>query len=99
MGDCYALVADSILTLAQPFPGDGHYDSPGVVPELRFDVKRLSSIGSYSIFDRLVEERVILAESLLREPQFDLGRWYAVHRSRAWGLDKRVPHHGAMFAM
>ena len=96
IGDCYAMVADSILTLSQPFPGDDLYNSTNVLPELRFSITEHTSGDSYSVYDRLVEERVLLTKSLLKRPQFDIGRWYAMHRSRARGLDLSVPHTGKM---
>ena len=33
IGDCYAMQADAILTLEQPYPGDDQYDSSQVRPE------------------------------------------------------------------
>ena len=90
------MVADSILTRAQPFPGDEHHTMESFVPELRFSVAKHMSGDLYSIYDRLVEERVLIAESTLRKPQFDISRWYAKHRNRARGLNSPVTHHCAM---
>ena len=38
IGDCYAMVIDSILTLEPPFPGDEEYVAYDLRPELRFHV-------------------------------------------------------------
>jgi hypothetical protein len=72
IGDCYAMVADMRLTQTQPFPGDEIYDLSTITPELRFSVTKHVNGDMYSIYDRLVEERVMLAESLLQKSQFDI---------------------------
>ena len=51
IGDCYALVADSILTCSQPFPGDERFDTEDLQPELRFRVRRNPTIPEYIIQD------------------------------------------------
>ena len=66
MGDCYAMIVDTILTLASPFPGDTLYDAKHIRPELRFHVKRLTGTRDYIIRDRLTGERQYLTCSLLR---------------------------------
>ena len=65
-------------------------------PELRFNVTEHTSGDSYSIYDHWVGERVLLSKSTFKKPQFDISRWYAKHRSRAWGLTSLVEHRCAM---
>ena len=36
IGDCYSMVADTILTLGQPYPGDERYPMGELRPEMRF---------------------------------------------------------------
>ena len=51
IGDCYAMVADAVLTQTQPFPGDELYASDNLIPELRFNVAKHYNGGMYSIYD------------------------------------------------
>jgi hypothetical protein len=81
LGDCYALIADSILTLSQPFPGDERFFNIDLRPELRFRVFKDFLQPEYMIQDYLVHETVTIHESLLKNPHFNLGRWYARRRS------------------
>ena len=39
LGDCYAMVAEAILTTQQPYPGDELFENPRLLPELRFNVE------------------------------------------------------------
>jgi hypothetical protein len=39
LGDCYAMMVDTSLTLEAPFPGGYRYDSSDLRPELRFRVR------------------------------------------------------------
>ena len=81
LGDCYALVADSILTLSLPFPGDNRYVNLDLRPELRFRVFKDFLKPEYMIQDFLVHETITVSEELLKNPHFNLGRWYARKRS------------------
>jgi hypothetical protein len=94
MGESYSMVAESILTDQQPFPGDEHFRQDDIRPELRFRVLKRRS--DYVIYDYLTDTRTPVAESLLRKPQFDISRWYARLRSRAAGLGKHVSHSRSM---
>ena len=38
IGDCYAMMANAILTTQQPYPGDELFDVENLRPELRFEV-------------------------------------------------------------
>lgn len=67
LGDGYALVADAILTLAQPFPGDESYDSTDLRPELRFRIIRCALEPEYIIQDYLTHEDVVVPKSLLQQ--------------------------------
>ena len=77
IGDCYALVADSILTLSQPFPGDELSEAGDLRPEHRFRVRKKDTTPEYIIQDHLIQGIVILPESLIKKPSFNIGRWYA----------------------
>ena len=61
IGDCYAMVVDTILTLEAPYPGDARYTYPELRPELRFYIKRLVATRDYVINDRLTRSRLVLA--------------------------------------
>lgn len=89
IGDCYALVADEILTLAQPFPRDEQYDTTSIRPELRFRVIKVrDTTPEYIILDYLTNEPVEISKSLLGKPRFNIGRWYARRRGLESPLDK-----------
>ena len=77
IGDCYALVADSILTLSQPFPGDEEFHGDDLHPELRFRVRKSETAPEYIVQDYLTQGTVTLPESLIKQPSFNIGRWYA----------------------
>ena len=81
LGDCYALIADSILTLAIPFPGDNRFVNLDLRPELRFRVFKDFLKPEYMIQDFLVHETITISEAMLKNPHFNLGRWYARKRS------------------
>ena len=90
IGDCYAMVVDTILTLEAPYPGDTRYDAPHLRPELRFHVKLLDRTRDYIIRDRLTGGRLVLARDLIDDPEFDVSYWYAQQRSRALGLMETI---------
>ena len=96
IGDCYAMVASSILTTEQPYPGDEIFDPERIYPPLRFEVKRRRDSPDYYICDRLLELRVPISGTLLTRPQFDISRWYAKHRSKAHGFELGNNHHFPM---
>ena len=75
IGDCYVLVADSVLTLSQPFPGDEQFEMSELRPELRFRVTRSPTDNEYVIQDHLIQESVTIAKLMLEKPCFNLGRW------------------------
>ena len=92
IGDCYAMVIDSILTLEPPFPGDEEYVAYDLHPELRFHVTRVDIKGDYLLVDRLTASRTVLARVLVENPEFDISYWYAEQRSRELGLTDRITH-------
>jgi hypothetical protein len=83
IGDCYAMVIDTILTLGAPFPGDHQYDSSELRPELRFRVRKSNDTPDYEVLDRLANDRVVVPRVLLENEVFDISYWYAEQRSRA----------------
>ena len=93
IGDCYAMVVDTILTLEAPYPGDARYTYPELRPELRFYIKRLVATRDYVINDRLTRSRLVLARSVLEDPEFDVSYWYAEQRRQALGLTDEITQH------
>ena len=93
IGDCYAMMVDSILTLASPYPGDDVYDVPELRPELRFSVKWKARTRGYEVTNRLTETEAMIPRHLLEDPDFNLSRWYAEQRAQALGLTERINHH------
>ena len=89
IGDCYALVADAILTLAQPFLGDEEFEGSDIHPELRFRVFKDPNGTQYIVQDLLALESVVIPIELIKKPNFNVGRWYARLRkqSQARGQD------------
>ena len=98
IGECHSLVADSILTLAQPFPqaGDELFGGLDLRPELRFRVYKARAAQEYIIADRLCSQSVAVPKWMMENPHFNVGRWYAIRRARELGLDRSIPHHGVM---
>ena len=96
IGDCYALVADSILTLAQPFPGDENYAESDVRPELRFRVFKDTNDLQYIVQDHLVVESAVIPIDLIKRPNFNIGRWYARIRKQSKLGDKMAWQHDKM---
>ena len=88
IGDSYAMIADSILTLAQPYPGDEQYQWGSLGPEMRFIVRKRGAL--YRIDDLLVDKQVLVEPSLLKRPPFNLSHWYAIQRVKALSLNKRT---------
>ena len=93
IGNCLAMVADTILTLQPPFPGDRLYDAPDLRPEPRFFVKQDKKMSNYLINDRLTSSRLVVARCLMENPDFDISYWFAEQRVRALGLTKEFSHH------
>jgi hypothetical protein len=86
IGDCYAMVADAILTLDQPYPGDEYFSTDSLRPEIRFNVTYQEDLHEYWIQDRLVDVQVSVSRTLLERPKFDISKWYATRRMRALNL-------------
>ena len=96
IGDCYALVADAILTLAQPFPGDEEFEGSDIRPELRFRVFKDPNGTQYIVQDLLVLESAIIPIELIKKPNFNVGRWYARMRKQSKLEDKTMWQHDKM---
>lgn len=93
IGDCYAMVIDTILTLETPYPGDTRYDYPELRPELRFYVKQHPATRDYVVKDRLTDSRLVLPRNLLGNPEFNVSGWYARQRAQALGLTEETTHY------
>ncbi|KAF8816246.1 hypothetical protein BYT27DRAFT_7050322, partial [Phlegmacium glaucopus] len=96
IGDCYAMLAESILTSEQPFPGDSAYEAPNLLPEWRFNIVRKDITDEYVIHDALTGDPITVTRSLLENPKFDISRWYATRRAQALNLKDRIIHRYAM---
>ena len=92
IGNCYAMMVDTILTLEAPFPGDTRYDAPRMRPELRFYVKWLDHTCDYVLTDRLMGSRLVLSRDSLENPEFDISYWYTEQRCQALGLTEEISH-------
>lgn len=92
IGDCYAMVVDSILTMEAPFPGDHFFEVPTLRPELRFHVSRDEKTSSYEVVDRLTGLRSTVPRDLLENAEFNVSGWYAEQRARALGLTEEKTH-------
>jgi hypothetical protein len=92
LGDCYAIMVDTILTLEAPFPGDYRYDSSDLRPELRFRVCKEEETHDYEILDRLTGTRTTVARVLVENAEFDISYWYAEQRTRALRLTAKILH-------
>ena len=90
------MVADAILTLEQPFPGDDLFEVSRMRPELRFNVIRQRETCDYVIHDHLDDTRLLITRDLLSRPKFDLSRWYATRRAQALNLSPVLTHHSEM---
>jgi hypothetical protein len=96
IGDFYALVADSILTHSQPFPGDEDFKDDDLRPELRFRVFKSTNSPEYVIHDHLILDSATIPASLVKKPHFNIGRWYARQRSQSRIKDKSILQHATM---
>ena len=77
IGDCYAMRADAILTLEQPYAGDEWYNFGFIRPELRFEVHKKPATGKYLIYDRLTKFQIFIKKFCLTNHRFNLARWFA----------------------
>ena len=89
IGNCYEKTAEYILTIQQPYPGDGYYNGNLMLcpPSERFKVKQ-ESVNSFKIRDRLTEQEISIEKLRLENVRFNLGHWYAKHRARILELEK-----------
>ena len=89
IGDCYAMTAEYLLTIHQPYPGDDlkNERTQDCSPHNRFKVKQTSrNTGKFRIIDRFKGFECIINKRLLQNPKFNLGHWYAKKRARALNL-------------
>ena len=96
IGNCYAMRADAILTLEQPYPGDECYSTDFVRLELQFEVHEKPAAHKYLIYDRLMEFQVFIKKSCLTNHWFNLAHWYARRRAQALNICAEITHSGAM---
>lgn len=81
MGYSYIVVANTILTKGQPYPGDDSNPTIHLRPEYRFRIREWQV--DYSIYDTFVGAQVSLPKQLLKIPHFNLSKWYATRRTKA----------------
>ena len=74
IGDCYAMWADAILTLEQPYLGDKHHNFGFIKPELQFEVHEKPTTGKYLIYDRLTKFQNFIKKSCLTNYFLDLAQ-------------------------
>ena len=84
MGYSYIMVANTILTKGQPYPGDDPSTTRNLIPEYRFMIRERRA--DYRIHDIFVGLQVSLPKHLLKIPCFNLSKWYAVRRTESLGL-------------
>ncbi|KAF8983103.1 hypothetical protein BDQ17DRAFT_1261665, partial [Cyathus striatus] len=79
IGDCYAMVAETILNQSQPYPGD---DSLSIIESTcRFIVTRISH-AMYLIYDTVSYWEIEITSSLLQNAKFRLAEWFAKHHAQ-----------------
>jgi hypothetical protein len=88
MGDALALMAQHVLDVSQPYPGDSNcLENTHGVRE-RFGVRPCLDPNWYRIFDNLTKKISRVPSPLLKNPYFRLGEWYA--RLRAKQVDSLI---------
>ena len=92
IGDCYAIVIESILTLEAPFPKDKLYESSCLNPEARFHVRMNMNTCDYTINDQLDGSRLSVARILVEKVNFNISHWYAEQRAQALLVNDRITH-------
>ena len=91
MGDGFAMTVNAILMLGQPYPGDEYCPNVNQLrPEVQFSVRKKGL--TYKIYDASFNTQVIVETLLLRQPRFNLSRWYAAQRVRALSLPRKRIH-------
>jgi hypothetical protein len=96
LGDCYSIVAGTVLTLDQPYPGDEYFDTDLIRPELRFKLTYQENTCMYQIHDRLVEAKELVSRAFLEQPKFNISCWYAARRIQSLDLKMGLPQGYAM---
>ena len=89
IGNCYEKTAEYILTIQQPYPGDGYFNHRLNMysPPNRFRVTQLR-MDVFMIQDRLSEFEICIEKTRLENIKFNLGHWYAKWRALILGLSK-----------
>ena len=89
IGNCYEKTAEYVLTIQQPYPGDGYFNHRLNIysPPERFRVTQLRS-DVFRVQDRLTEFEICIETSQLKNVKFNLGHWYAKWRALVLGLKK-----------
>jgi Zinc knuckle len=83
LGDCYAMVVETLLTKEQPYPGDDKYIySKKILPYTRFEITRVNE-ADYNVKDWLTEFEISIPMYLLENNHFEVSGWYAQRRSQA----------------
>jgi hypothetical protein len=85
IGNCYEMTAEYLLTIHQPYPGDTQKKRKlrKCPPYNRFKVKEIrGGTGNFRVYDKLNRYETIVNKSLLKNPKFNVGHWYAKKRAR-----------------
>jgi len=75
LGDAWAKVAENVLSIAQPLPGDSAWIARDPLKQRFHVVKETEPF--YAIYDRHQLRRAEIHEEYLKDPYFRLGYWYA----------------------
>ena len=96
IGNCYAMQANAILTLEQPYLGDERYNFSFIRPELQFEVHEKPATGKYLIYDRLTKFQIFIKKSCLTSHRFNLAQWFTCQQARALNIHGTITHSSTM---
>ena len=87
LGDGLALMAEYVLDIMQPYPGDSEFLHPGV--QQHFEVFTHPHASFYQIYDCLTRKGCLIWAGYLKNPYFHLGEWYARWQARRYSLNEK----------
>ena len=84
LGDCYAMMAEFILTIKQPYPRDERY-CPIEPLYKRFEITKCTP-SSYLIANQMTGFLIKVAKAHLANPHFDIRGWYVHQQNKVLNL-------------
>ena len=84
LGDSLALMAEYVLDIMQPYPGDDEFLHSGV--RQRFEVFTCPHACFYQIYDCLTRKGCLIWTGYLKNPHFCLGEWYTCWQAHKYNL-------------